>query len=101
MNLEQALRCSYDRLMDAVGERANQRVCNVLYMLRGKFGSVLRFSGEEIGELSGTTTETTIRILSTLKQLRVIDSSRREIHILDDLELKNLSHFPEHSPGRA
>jgi CRP-like cAMP-binding protein len=101
MNMEQALRSSYDRIMDAVGERASQRVCNVLYMLRGKFGTVLQFSGEEIGELSGMTTETTIRILSKLKQLKVIDTSRREIRILDDFELKNMSHFPEHSPGRA
>ena len=101
MNMEQALRSSYDRMMDAVGESAIQRVCNVLYMLRGKFGTVLQFSGEEIGELSGITTETTIRILSKLKQLKVIDSSRREIHILDDLALKDMSNFPEHSPGRA
>ena len=101
MNMEQALRSSYDRMMDAVGESASQRVCNVLYMLRGKFGTVLQFSGEEIGELSGITTETTIRILSKLKQLKVINSSRREIRILDDLELKNMSNFPEHSPGRA
>ena len=101
LNMEQALRSSYDRMMDAVGESASQRVCNVLYMLRGKFGTVLQFSGEEIGELSGITTETTIRILSKLKQLKVISSSRREICILDDLELKNMSNFPEHSPGRA
>jgi CRP-like cAMP-binding protein len=101
MNMEQASRSSYDRLMAAVGERASQRVCNVLYMLRGKFGTVLQFSGEEIGEPTGTTTETTIRILSTLKQRKIIDSNRREIHILDDLELRNMSRFPEHSPGRA
>jgi CRP/FNR family transcriptional regulator, nitrogen oxide reductase regulator len=101
LNMEQALRCAYDRLMDAVGERASQRVCNVLYMLRGKFGSVLQFSSEEIGELSGTTTETAIRILSALKQSRIIDSGRREINILDDLGLKAMSHFPEHASGRA
>jgi len=101
LNMEQALRCSYDRLMDAVGERANQRVCNILYMLRGKFGPVLQLSGEEIAELTGTTTETTLRTLSTLKQQKIINSSRREIRILDDAGLKNMSHFPEYSPGRA
>jgi CRP-like cAMP-binding protein len=101
LSMEQALRSSYDRLIDAVGERASQRVCDVLYMLRGKFGPELHFSGEEIAELSGTTTETTIRILSTLKRQKIIDSDRRIIRILNDLELKNMSHFPEHSPGRA
>ena len=101
LSMEQALRSSYDRLIDAVGERASQRVCDVLYMLRGKFGPELHFSGEEIAELSGTTTETTIRILSTLKRQKIIDSDRRIIRILNDIELKNMSHFPEHSPGRA
>ncbi|HVN97390.1 MAG TPA: Crp/Fnr family transcriptional regulator [Syntrophorhabdaceae bacterium] len=101
LSMEQALRSAYDRLIDAVGERASQRVCDVLYMLRGKFGPELQFSGEEIGELSGTTTETTIRILSTLKQRKIIHSDRRKIRILNDVELKNMSHFPEHSPGRA
>jgi CRP/FNR family transcriptional regulator, nitrogen oxide reductase regulator len=101
LSMEQALRSSYDRLIDAVGERASQKVCDVLYMLRGKFGPELQFSGEEIAELSGTTTETTIRILSTLKRQKIIDSDRRRIRILNDLELRNMSHFPEHSPGRA
>ena len=98
---EQVVRSCCDRLMDAVGERAEQRVYNMLHMLYAKFGSELRFTAEEIGELSGTTTETVIRIFAGLKNLNVIGSERRNIHILDGVELKNLcSGSSSHSPGR-
>lgn len=98
--MERALSSSYDRLIELVGEKAEQRIYNVLYMLNQKFGEVLRFTGEEIGELSGTTTETAVRTLMRLKQLRMIDSSRREIRILDCDELRNLSHCLGYLPGR-
>jgi CRP-like cAMP-binding protein len=98
---EQVVRSCCDRLMDAVGERAEQRVYNMLHMLYAKFGSELRFTAEEIGELSGTTTETVIRIFGGLKNLNVIGSERRNIHILDGVELRNLCHSSiDHSPGR-
>jgi CRP-like cAMP-binding protein len=98
---EQVVRSCCDRLMDAVGERAEQRVYNMLHMLYAKFGSELRFTSEEIGELSGTTTETVIRIFAGLKNLNVIGSERRNIHILDGVELKNLCRGSSgHSPGR-
>lgn len=98
---EQVVRSCCDRLMDAVGERAEQRVYNMLHMLYAKFGSELRFTSEEIGELSGTTTETVIRIFAGLKSLNVIGSERRNIHILDGVELRNLCRGSSgHSPGR-
>jgi CRP-like cAMP-binding protein len=98
---EQVVRSCCDRLLDAVGERAEQRVYNMLHMLYAKFGSDLRFTSEEIGELSGTTTETVIRIFAGLKNLNVIGSERRNIHILNGVELKNLcSGSSSHSPGR-
>jgi CRP-like cAMP-binding protein len=98
---EQVVRSCCDRLLDAVGERAEQRVYNMLHMLYAKFGSELRFTSEEIGELSGTTTETVIRIFAGLKNLNVIGSERRNIHILNGVELKNLcSGSISHSPGR-
>jgi CRP/FNR family transcriptional regulator, nitrogen oxide reductase regulator len=98
---EQVVRSCCDRLLDAVGERAEQRVYNMLHMLYAKFGSELRFTSEEIGELSGTTMETVIRIFSGLKNLNVIGSERRNIHILDGAELRNLCRGSSvHSPGR-
>ncbi len=98
---EQVVRSCCDRLMDAVGERAEQRVYNMLHMLYAKFGSELRFTSEEIGELSGATTETVIRIFAGLKSLNVIGSERRNIHILNGAELRNLCRGSSgHSPGR-
>jgi CRP/FNR family transcriptional regulator, nitrogen oxide reductase regulator len=98
---EQVVRSCCDRLLDAVGERAEQRVYNMLHMLYAKFGGELKFTSEEIGELSGTTTETVIRIFSGLKSLNVIGSERRNIHILDGVELRNLCRGSSgHSPGR-
>jgi CRP-like cAMP-binding protein len=98
---EQVVRSCCDRLMDAVGERAEQRVYHMLQMLYAKFGSELRFTAEEIGELSGTTPETVIRIFAGLKSLNVIGSERRNIHILDGVELRNLCKGSSgHSPGR-
>jgi CRP/FNR family transcriptional regulator, nitrogen oxide reductase regulator len=98
---EQVVKSCCDRLMDAIGERAEQRVYNMLYMLYAKFGSELRFTSEEIGELSGTTTETVIRIFAGLKSRNVIGSERRNIHILNGVDLRDLcSGSDGHCPGR-
>lgn len=53
--------------MDVIGERAEQRVYDILYMLCERFGGELRFTSKEIVELSGTKTETLIRIFAGLK----------------------------------
>jgi CRP-like cAMP-binding protein len=86
-----ALGAAYDSLIDVVGERVEQRVCHVLDMLCGKFGAALNFTCGEIAELSGTTTETVIRVLSKLKTSKVLSSTRGKIHVLDQAELKRLS----------
>jgi CRP/FNR family transcriptional regulator len=96
----QLLSSAYHRLIDVVGERADQRIYNILYLLCKKFGPTLRFSGEEIGELAGTTTETATRVLMKLKQAKVIQSRRREIQVLDEEELKILSSCSDYYDGR-
>ena len=98
--LEQAVRSTCERLMDLVGQKVEQRVYNMLYMLYGKFGSELRFTSEEVAELAGTTPETTIRIFSGLKNLHIISCGRRNVHILDSSELARMCRASEHSPGR-
>jgi len=98
--LEQVVRSTCDRLMDLVGERVEQRIYNMLYMLHGKFGSELRFTSEEIAELSGTTAETTIRTFAGLKNLHIISCGRRKVHILNSEELKRICTASDHSPGR-
>jgi CRP/FNR family transcriptional regulator, nitrogen oxide reductase regulator len=90
----------YDRFIDMVGETAEQRICNVLYMLYGKFGGSLNFTCEEIADLVGTTTETAIRILAKLKGSGVLAPTRGKILILDQTELKKLSRGADHVPGK-
>jgi CRP-like cAMP-binding protein len=96
----QLLSSAYHRLIDVVGERADQRIYNILFLLCRKFGPTLRFSGEEIGELAGTTTETATRVLAKLKQAKVIQSSRREIRVLNEVELATLSCCSDYYDGR-
>jgi CRP/FNR family transcriptional regulator len=60
-------------------------------MLFIKFGTTLSLTREELGELAGTTTETTIRVLSKLKAGGIISSSRGKIVILDQGKLQALA----------
>lgn len=98
--MEQVVRSTCERLMDLVGERVEQRIYNMLYMLYGKFGEELRFTSEEIAELTGTTAETVIRILAGLKNLNIVSCGRRKVYVLNSLELKRICRASEHSPGR-
>jgi CRP-like cAMP-binding protein len=98
--MEQVVRSTCDRLIDLVGERVEQRIYNMLYMLHGKFGSELRFTSEEMAELSGTTAETIIRIFAGLKNLHIISCGRRKIHVLNSSELRSICRASDHAPGR-
>jgi CRP/FNR family transcriptional regulator, nitrogen oxide reductase regulator len=85
---------AHERLIDMVGERAEQRLLNVLNMLCSKFGTILSFTSEELADLAGTTTETTIRVISQLKKSALISSSRGKIVILDEAKLRRCSDGP-------
>jgi CRP-like cAMP-binding protein len=87
----------YERILDLVGETVEHRLCNFLFMLFIKFGTTLSLTREELGELAGTTTETTIRVLSKLKATGIISSSRGKIIILDQAKLQALAqnHYQE------
>jgi len=98
--MEQVVRSTCDRLIDLIGERVEQRIYNMLYMLYGKFGNELKFTSEEIAELSGTTAETIIRIFAGLKNLHIISCGRRNIRILNSSELRSICRASDHTPGR-
>ena len=72
--LAKVLNSAYERITDLIGERVEQRVCNILIMLYSKFGTTLVFTCEELADLSGTTTETAIRVLSKLRKMSIIRS---------------------------
>ena len=88
------LRDAQSRLRDLAGERVEQRLATILLMLTSKFGSTLPFTRKEIADMSGTTTETAIRVLSRLKDSGIIRSARSKIIILDETKLKLLSEGP-------
>ena len=85
------LRDAQSRLRDMAGERVEQRLASVLLMLSLKLGPSLPFTRQEIANMVGTTIETTIRVMSRLKNGGIIRSTRGKVIILDEAKLRLLS----------
>jgi CRP-like cAMP-binding protein len=85
------LRDAQGRLKDFAGERVEQRLARILLMLSSKLGTELPFTRQEIADMTGTTIETAIRIMSRLTRDGVIRSVRGSITIQDIAQLKRLS----------
>jgi CRP-like cAMP-binding protein len=92
--LVERLREAQERLKDIAGERVEQRIARILFMLAEKSGTDLLYTRQEIAELVGTTTETAIRVILRFKEMRVIDTIRGKITILNMEKLKLLSEGP-------
>jgi CRP/FNR family transcriptional regulator, nitrogen oxide reductase regulator len=92
--LSSRLRESQNRLRDLAGERVEQRLARMLLMLSAKMGPVIPFTRQEVSDMAGTTTETTIRILSQWKERGIINSVRGEITIVNETKLKLLAEGP-------
>jgi CRP/FNR family transcriptional regulator, nitrogen oxide reductase regulator len=88
------LREAQNRLRDLAGERVEQRLARMLLMLSDKLGTTLPFTRQELSDMSGTTTETAIRILSQWKERGITDSVRGKIIISDLTKLKLLAEGP-------
>ena len=85
------LRDAHDRLRDLAAERVEQRLAKLLLMLSSKLGSSLPFTRQEIADMAGTTTETTIRVMSRLQKDGIVRSGRGRIIILNATKLRLLS----------
>ena len=72
-------------------EHVSVRVGNTLSRLYDVHGEVIPFTKKEVAELSGTTVETTFRILHALQKKKILSSSRGKIKIQKPAELKELS----------
>ena len=92
--LGERLREAQERFKDIAGERVEQRIARILFMLSEKSGPVLLYKQQEIAEMSGTTTETAIRVMVHFKEMGVIDTVRGKITILNSVKLKLLSEGP-------
>jgi len=89
--LGKRLRDAHDRLRDLAGERVEQRLASILLMLYSKLGPTLPFTRQEIADMTGTTTETAIRVMTRMKDSGVVRSSRGKITIVDEDKLRALS----------
>lgn len=71
--------------------RADERIAAILFILAESYGEIdgqtiklnLPLTRQQIGEMAGTTTETTIRVLSKWSQDGIVDTERHLITILD------------------
>ena len=88
------LRDAHGRLRDFAGERVEQRLASVLFMLSVKLGLTLPFTRQEIADMAGTTTETAIRVMSQLRERKIIRSVRNKVIILDKEKLRLLGEGP-------
>ena len=67
--LSSRLKTEYKRMVDIHREEVEQRVCRSLLTLSSKFGATLHLTREELADYVGTTTETTIRVLSETQEI--------------------------------
>jgi CRP-like cAMP-binding protein len=88
------LRDAQSRLRDIAGERVEQRLASLLLMLSARLGATLPFTRQEMADMAGTTTETTIRMMSIMRERGIIRSTRGKITILDEQKLRLLAEGP-------
>jgi len=88
------LRTAQSRLKDLAGERAEQRLAHTLHMLSARLGADLPFTRQNIADMSGTTPETAIRVLSRLSKAGIIRSSRGMMTVLNARRLQTLAEGP-------
>jgi CRP-like cAMP-binding protein len=89
--LSSRLKTEYARMLAAQRSEVEQRLCQSLLSLCLKFGTTLHLTREELADYAGIATETTIRVLSRLKQAGVVtcSSHRREIIVADISKLRS------------
>jgi CRP/FNR family transcriptional regulator len=90
-------RGAHDRMRSIALERVEQRLARMLLVLADKIGqkggqdTVLSVTRQELADMVGTTVETAIRITSKWQQDGLISSSRHEIVLRDDAELRRIA----------
>ncbi len=80
--LGRIVQAGYDRAIGMIEERVEERLLKILFMLHVKFGPTLNFTSSELADLTGTTTETTIRVLRQFKDEGILKTSRGRVSIL-------------------
>lgn len=90
------------KAMNLVQKHVRERIAETLLLLKDFFGleedgATIKttFTRESIGNISGTTTETTIRILSDLNKCKVIELVGKRIKVLNLKELIKIANLTE------
>jgi CRP/FNR family transcriptional regulator, nitrogen oxide reductase regulator len=89
--LSSRLREAQNRLHDLSGERVEQRLARTLQRLTAKLGTELPFTRRDLADMSGTTIETAVRVLSRFSEMGIITSSRGKVTIKDQARLNAIS----------
>lgn len=92
------LRFAENMMMNMAQKHVKGRIAETLLMLEEMYGVNekdqtinITFKREDIGNMAGTTTETSIRVISDLNKEKVIESVGKRIRILDKAKLIKLS----------
>ncbi len=89
------------RLTDLAAEKAENRLAYVLFTLSLEFGLTLPFTREEVAQMAGTTTETAVRFISSLKKLGILGPARRKVVILDQDMLRSFIRDSQQSSDKG
>jgi CRP-like cAMP-binding protein len=82
---------AHTRLRDLAGEQVEQRIASPLLMLASRLGPELPFTRQEIAQMAGTATETSIRVLRRLGKGHIVATPRGPITIINETKLRLLS----------
>lgn len=93
------LREAHDMIAKLATGRVEERIAAVLIMLAGSYGVEdkdgvtlnVPLTRQDIGEMAGTTTETTIRIMSRWQKDHIVTGANRKVIILDVASLQRIS----------
>lgn len=97
------LGASEDKLASFSQKNVRERVCELLLLLKESHGKVhengiridIKLTREEMASLVGTATETLIRIISELKEEKIVEQQGKSIVIIDEkrlLEFANINY---------
>ncbi len=90
-NLGVRLIDAQERMRELAGEKVEPRLLKTLQRLYQSNGRELSLTRHELAEMTGTTTETVIRVCGHLKEQGIIESTRGRINIINPEKLRQLS----------
>ncbi len=92
------LKDAEERTVSMAHKHVRERIADTLLMLEDHYGVLedgvtidSNLTRREIGSISGTTTETAIRVISDFREEGVIDLNGKKIRILDHQKLEKIS----------